>query len=317
MASVGLSASLLAIAIAILQRDRIHKESSDRFDWFHTYDYVVVGSGTAGSVVANRLAEDLKTTVLLLEAGLPQSVTTDIPTNYLSNLGSEFDWNYKLVRQPTAGLAFSDQLITENRGRVLGGSSTLNSMIYNRANPKDYDNWQTNYGAEGWAFQQILPYFLKSENNTDVKLVAKNPGYHSFDGPVEVSSWSEPAPIIALHQKALNRMGFETIDVNGGTQLGTALLQAFIRKDGMRSSAANSFLDPNPYPHNLHVLNDAFCTKILFSSNGFPVATGVRFVKSNSVFEVSADKEVIISAGKPSPLKSLQLSLWNNVRYYD
>ena len=298
MALAGLSVALLLIAIAILERDRIHKESSDRLEWFHTYDYIVIGSGTSGSVVANRLAENPETTVLLLEAGRPQSVATDIPTNYLSNLGSEFDWNYKLVRQPTAGLAFAEQRIVENRGKVLGGSSTINSMIYNRANPKDYDNWEINYGAKGWAFEQVLPYFLKSENNTDVKLVAKNPGFHSFDGPVEVSSWKEPAPIMVAHQKTLNQMGFKSIDVNGATQLGTAILQSFIRKDGMRSSGANSFIDPNPYPYNLHILTDAFCTKILFTSNGFPVASGVQFVKNGLTFEVNADKEIILSAGK-------------------
>ena len=243
----SLAAQIMAAAVLILQREQTHKETASRDKWLDTYDYIVVGSGSAGTPVAYRLTEDPKTTVLLLEAGGRQSVVTDIPENYITNLNTEFDWGYKNMRQPNIGLAFKNGQIPANRGKVLGGSSTLNAIIFNRGNRRDYDNWAKKYGADGWSFNEIIKYFKKFENNTDPLLVSQNPGFHGTGGPVQISSWMKPEPIIVFHQRILNQMGYKNVDVNGPEQVGTCILQAFQRKDGVRSSTANAYLDPNPH----------------------------------------------------------------------
>ncbi|CAG2171754.1 unnamed protein product [Oppiella nova] len=110
-----------------------------------------------------------------------------------------------------------------NLGKAIGGSSTINGMLYNRGNKRDYDNWADEYGAKGRSYEEILPYFIKSENNSDYKLVGDNPGYHGTNGPIDISSDPSPHPILSLHNKALNEFGIQTIDVNGPEQLGTTM----------------------------------------------------------------------------------------------
>ncbi|XP_054159001.1 L-sorbose 1-dehydrogenase-like [Oppia nitens] len=304
----SLTMQIVTAALIILKREEIHKQTASRDKWLDSYDYIVVGSGSAGAVVANRLSENPKIQVLLLEAGGPQSVVTDIPENYIQNLNTEYDWGYKNVRQPDVGLAFRDQQIPQNRGKVLGGSSTLNAVIFNRGNRKDYDNWAKNYGASGWSYKEVLPYFVKYENNTDPQIVADSPGYHGTQGPVQIKSWPSPEPIMLLHQKALNELGHKSTDINGPQQVGTSLMQTFQRLDGMRSSTANSYLDPNPYPNNLHIVTGALATKILFGAVKGLEAEVVEFHRAGKLHRVKARREIIVSAGSVNTPQLLMLS---------
>ena len=144
-----------------------------------------------------------------------------------------------------------------------------------------------------------MPYFLKFEGNRDPYIVNQNPRYHSTKGPVVITSWPQPDPLMLLHEKAINNeVGIQTTDINGPKQLGTAFTQAFINTKGVRSSSSNSYIDPNPFPQNLHILTGALVTKIIFKSK---TAVGVIYEKRGLDFRVMANREVIVSAGMLSP----------------
>ena len=180
---ISLTLKLLTIASFILKKDIEHRLNSSRNSYLRRYDFIVVGSGSAGGILAHRLAENSHIKVLLLEAGGPNGIPNDIPVEYLTLFNSEFDWNYTMANQ-FVGLAFVDQRIPENRGHVLGGSSSTNAMIFNRGNRRDYDQWESKFGAIGWSYADVLPYFKKYERNADPRIVAN--GYHGTQGPIEV-----------------------------------------------------------------------------------------------------------------------------------
>ena len=295
---MSLNILLITVSLIALQIENENNLLGTRNVWKESYDYIVVGAGTAGAVVAKRLSEISKINVLLLEAGRTQGVMNDVPAIWTEYTGSEFDWNYTTVRQNNYGLA-TNGIIAQPRGKVLGGTSNINALVYTRGNERDFDNWVTSFGAKGWSFDEVLPYFIKFENNSDLKIVRENPGYHGTEGPVAISSDPKPQPILLVHRKAMNEFGFETIDINGPKQLGTAFLQHFVNKDtGRRSSSASGYLAPNPRPNNLHILTNAFVIKILFDkTEEYPKAIGVQFIKNNQLYEVRAKKEIIISAG--------------------
>ena len=144
------------------------------------------------------------------------------------NLNTEYDWGYRNVKQKSnVGLAFKDQQIPQNRGKVLGGTSTINALIFNRGNPSDFDLWEKKFGAKGWVWKDVLKYFKKYENNTDYKLVADNPGAHHTGGSVQIVFWDKPEPIIALHQNALKQLNFKNVDINSGEQVALPLPKHF------------------------------------------------------------------------------------------
>lgn len=177
-------------------------------------------------------------------------------------------------------------------------------MLYNRGNRRSYDNWARTYGATGWDYESVLPYFIRSENNTDLRLVAENPGYHGTNGPMGVSELYRPDPILYVFQKQMNSFGIPTLDINGANQTGTMIYELTI-KDGVRASTANAYLEPNPYPDNLHIVAFATVTQILFDTTGDNItATGVQFQRNGVNYTVDADREVILSAGKHLAFKS-------------
>ena len=157
---------------------------------------------------------------------------------------------------------------------------------------------ESSFGAKGWGYREVLPYFIKSENNSDLNIIRNNPGYHGREGPLGVTTDPNPQPILLLGMKAFNELGLETVDINGAKQLGTTINQSTI-KNGLRSSTGNAYIDPNPHPNNLDILIGAFVTKILIERTDEENlrANGVIFVKNNVFYEVNAKREVIISAG--------------------
>ena len=179
---ISLSIKLLTVASFLLKNDYNHRLNANLQEFKNVYDFIVVGSGSAGGIVAHRLAES-GVDVLLLEAGGPNGIPNDIPIEYLTLFGSECDWNYTMAKQ-FVGQAFVGGVIPENRGKVLGGSSSINAMIFNRGNRRDFDLWAHQFGAVGWSYEEVLPYFKKYERNTDPRVIAN--GLHGTSGPLEV-----------------------------------------------------------------------------------------------------------------------------------
>ncbi|MDX2100081.1 MAG: GMC family oxidoreductase N-terminal domain-containing protein [Leptolyngbyaceae cyanobacterium bins.59] len=199
------------------------------------YDYIVIGAGSAGCVVANRLTEDSETTVLLLEAGNPDTKPEiQVPSECLRLLGSEVDWSYFSEPEPY----LNNRKIFCPRGKVLGGSSSINFMIYIRGNPHDYDYWQA-LGNPGWSYESVLPYFKKSEHQQQGAS-----DYHGVNGELSVTDIAAPAVTSQRFVDSAIALGYENNpDFNGSQQQGAGLYQLTV-KDGKRHSAAAAFLVP-------------------------------------------------------------------------
>ncbi|CAG2174628.1 unnamed protein product, partial [Oppiella nova] len=290
-----------------LPRQQIHDSFANRIQVKSSYDYIVVGAGSAGSIVACRLAHEKGNRVLLLEAGEGQdSVMTDFPGMFNYNLQNPSRiWQYVNEEQPEVGQAFINRQTPEAKGKVLGGSSAVNFMVYNRGNRKYYDSIARDFGANGWSFEQLLPYFKKSENNTDPNV---DPRYHGRSGPVGVSTSSEIDPTLSRWQKALTEQGFPIVDPNGPTQYGTSIMQSTIR-DGMRQSTANAYLEFSNICPDINILTGAFVTKVLISDQmNSAKAYGVEFTKGNRNYRKIANKEIIVSAGTNGSPHLLMLS---------
>lgn len=265
----------------------------------------MIGAGSAGAVVANRLSEIPEWNVLLLEAGGDENEISDIPLLSGYTQMSELDWMYQ-TSPPTDSpycLAMIGDRCNWPRGKVLGGSSVLNAMLYVRGNKKDYDHW-AELGNEGWEWPNVLPYFLKSEDNRNPYLV-KTP-YHQTGGylTVQESPWRSPLSIAFL--QAGQEMGYPVRDINGEHQAGFMLAQGTIRR-GSRCSTAKAFLRPVRNRKNLHIAMRAQVTKILIDPKT-KIAYGVKFVKNNKPQVVLARKEVILSAGAIGSPQILMLS---------
>ncbi|XP_067122970.1 glucose dehydrogenase [FAD, quinone]-like [Centruroides vittatus] len=266
------------------------------------YDYIIVGGGSAGSVLANRLSENPDNQVLLLEAGSNENKQTDVPANTIGLQMSPLDWAYKTEPQKFACFGLNGQQSRWPRGKVLGGSSVLNTMVFSRGNHKDYDNWARN-GAYGWSWKEVFPYFLKSEDNTDINYL-KN-GYHATGGYQTISSPRFSSPLQAAFLEAGKLFGYPIIDVNGPTQTGFSPGQSFSRK-GRRCSTNKAFIRPVQHRPNLDILLFSFVTKIVFGE--FKRAVGVTFDRFNHTYFVKARKEIIISAGTINSPQLLMLS---------
>lgn len=301
--SAGL-ATLLPWATVMLIRSIDHSSSISRSHWTSHYDYIVVGAGSAGSVVASRLSENPHVRVLLLEAGGSESIISEIPVGAISIQTTPLDWQYKTEPQKASCFGFIERRSRWPRGKVLGGSSAINLMIYVRGNRNDFDNWAYNLGATGWSFADLYPYFLKAEDNRDVKYAYN--GYHSTGGPLTVETPPDPTPVARVWDEAGREMGYRAGDINGKYQTGFMNPQGTIRR-GARCSTAKAYLRDARKRPNLTVVTFAHVTKILFNSN--KKAIGVNFVRfTNQRHTVYARKEIIVSAGAVNSPQLLMLS---------
>ncbi|XP_069699000.1 glucose dehydrogenase [FAD, quinone]-like [Periplaneta americana] len=267
------------------------------------YDFIVVGAGSAGAVLANRLTEVDDWTVLLLEAGGDETEISDVPVLAAYLQLSKLDWKYKTEPQGTACLGMKNQRCNWPRGKVIGGSSVLNYMLYVRGNKKDYDIWES-LGNPGWGSEEALYYFKKSEDNRNPYL-ARTP-YHSTGGYLTVQEAPWHTPLAAAFVQAGVEMGYDNRDINGEYQTGFMIAQGTTRR-GSRCSTGKAFLRPARLRKNLHVAMESHVTRILIDP-ATKRAFGVEFRRDSKMHVIRARKEVIVSGGAVNSPQLLMLS---------
>lgn len=296
---------LLLGTISYYRYDRVDPESRaiDQKVLYSEYDFIVIGGGSAGAVIASRLTENPKHSVLLLEAGPDENEVTDVPSLAAYLQLSNLDWSYKTEPLNTACLGMKNNRCNWPRGKVLGGSSVLNYMIYVRGNKNDFDHW-AEMGNPGWDYQSVLPYFLKSEDNRNPYLA--NTPYHATGGYLTVQEAPWHTPLVAAFVEAGTELGYENRDINGEKQTGYMIAQGTVRR-GSRCSTAKAFLRPVRLRPNFHLALNTFVTKILINPQT-KRAWGVEFVRNKRRQIIRARKEVILSAGAINSPQLMMLS---------
>ena len=263
-----------------------------------SYDYIVVGAGSAGAIVASRLSEDSTCTVLLLEyGGSDHSIFLRMPTALGIPMNTKkYNWGFESITEPHV----NNRRMNCPRGKVVGGSSSINGMVYVRGNPLDYDEWESS-GATGWNYQNCLPYFKKLENHQCL-----SSEYTGNDGPVAVSGGNNMRnPLYRAFINAGIEAGYtETEDYNGFRQEGFG--QKFMNVDkGIRASTGHAYLKKAKKRPNLTVVKHALVTKVLFDGK---TATGVKCDIRGDIKKFTANKEVILCAGSIGTPQLLQVS---------
>jgi choline dehydrogenase len=261
------------------------------------YDYIIIGAGSAGCTLANRLTENPSIKVLLLEAGgKDTNPWIHIPVGYVKTLDMpSLNWRFETEPEPST----YNRSIPIPRGKVLGGSSSINGMVYVRGQPLDYDTW-SQLGNRGWSYDSILPYFKKSENYESSKS-----SWRGIDGPLITSEGSERNELLDAIMDAAEESGYpKNPDYNSGDQEGFGYFQVTQRK-GRRWSTAKAFLEPALKRSNLRLEIKAHTLKILIEDK---TAVGVVYQQSGKIKTIRARKEVIVCAGAVQSPQILELS---------
>ena len=262
-----------------------------------TFDYVIVGAGSAGSVLANRLTEDPRVTVLLVEAGgSERHPFIAIPAGFIRTIDDpRFNWCFRT--EPDA--ATGNRTILFPRGKVLGGSSSINGHLYVRGQPLDYDTW-AQLGNRGWSYDEVLPYFRKSETRP-----GGDPAIRGTDGELHISDIHERHPLCESFIESAVQLGFRrNPDYNSGDQEGVAYYQRTIRS-GRRFGAAHAFLRPAMKRPNLTVVANAFVRSITFEGRR---ASGIRYRKNATDHVALAGRQLVLAAGAVGTPHLLQVS---------
>ncbi|XP_072934517.1 glucose dehydrogenase [FAD, quinone]-like [Epargyreus clarus] len=308
----------------VLQTSSIHYQqgdysTSDFFDFLRDkyplpgglttplpeYDFVIVGSGSAGSALASRLTKNKNTTVLLLEVGKPEMLLTDIPALAPYFQATDYTWQYYMEKQPGVCLGMDNGRCFWPRGNALGGSTVINYMIYTRGRPEDWNRIAAD-GNYGWSFDDILKYYIKLEK-AELGGFEKT-AHRGRDGEMPVQFVPVSTKLIDSFLEAGRILGHPTIDYNSPDELGFGKVQVTI-DNGRRQSAAKVFLHSHKNRRNLHILPQAKATKVLIDPDT-KTAYGVEFVRNKLLHTVRVRKEVILSAG---PIASPQLLMLSGV----
>jgi choline dehydrogenase len=267
----------------------------------HNFDYIIIGAGAAGCVIAYRLIKNLDCRVLLVEAGdrdnNPAIHKTDMQS-MISLWGSTVDWNY--VTEPQSGLG--DRTIPISQGRVVGGGTSINAMMYVRGNRRDYDRWQS-LGNEGWGYQDLLPYFQKSE---DYEGGAS--AYRGAGGLLHVINYRNPAPVSQAFIAAAMELGYDgdSWDCNGEQQENGAFFYQSTRTgDNQRCSTSVAFLNPILGHPNLTVATNARATKLVVANER---VIGLEYLQNGQIHRVGSEAEVIVCCGAFASPKLLMIS---------
>jgi len=273
-------------------RTGVDLETGSVRDWLmsqqgEVFDYIVVGAGTAGCVLASRLSEDRNTRVAVIEAGPPdRHPFIHIPADVAAAIGRpQLNWRFMTV--PQAHLA--QRAIPIPRGHVIGGSGSINGMVYFRGHPRDFDDWAA-AGNRGWSYKEVLPYFLRSENNDDYP----DSAYHGHGGPMNVTHIKRPNPMTPAFLEAMQGLGFtRTSDFNGRSSEGYGARQGTILR-GRRVSTATAYLWPASRRSNLTILTNTRVLEILLEGGR---AVGVSVSDAAGRRRLAARSEVVLAAG--------------------
>jgi choline dehydrogenase len=261
------------------------------------FDYIIIGGGSAGCVLANRLSADSANRVCLLETGpSDQTPLISMPFGVVGLMDSKkYNWMFNSQPEPSQ----NDRVIYCPRGKVLGGSSSVNAMLYTRGTPSDYDHWAS-LGNEGWGFKDILPYFKSTQHQE-----RGASEYHGIEGELNVAEGRSNHPLAKTLLKACNQAGYvNNNDFNGAQQEGVGYYQV-TQINGERCSAARAFLHPVSQRQNLTIITEARVARVLTENS---VAIGVEYQKNDQRHTLEASKEVILSAGAFCSPQLLMLS---------
>jgi len=262
-----------------------------------SFDYIIIGAGSAGCVLANRLSANPKHSVCLIEAGPPDySPWIHLPIGYGKTMWDP-SVNWKFHTEPDPEM--NNRPIYWPRGKCLGGSSSINGLIFIRGQKEDYDHWH-DLGNDGWSWDEVLPYFKKAEGNDRL-----GEPLHSQIGPLRASSIKKTHPLVEAFIKSANQLGVPTTDdFNNLQQEGVGYYQLSTH-NGLRCSAAKAYLKPIKSRQNLRIITNAQVSKILFKDRQ---AVGIEYIQRGSKHQITSQKEIILSAGALQSPQLLQLS---------
>ncbi len=258
------------------------------------FDFIIIGAGSAGCVLADRLSADGKNRVLLLEfGGSDRSIFIQMPAALAYPMHSKkYNWGYESEPEP----ALNGRRLSCPRGKGLGGSSSINGLVYVRGNPMDFERWQDEHGAKGWGYAQVLPYFKRAEGRQE-----GGDAYRGGDGPLSTAYGTLNNPLHHAWLEAAQQAGYAlTEDYNGFRQEGFGRMDMTVR-DGTRCSAAKAYLYPARKRANLQIVQHALATRIVFDGTR---AVGVDYIRAGKTCTAYASREVILSGG---PINSVQL----------